>query len=627
MTRVCFTWLLAVGYPVGMMMLGLAVLSVPFYFARQTQLIAMIIVGGFVGVVEIDGQSLDKKMGLSLPTATALYELGILFLLFMAGMEVDLQAVKKAWQLILINGGGHILTNFGIFCGLGVAAFGGEASTIGIIYFALCCTLSSTIMVLGCLKKRAEMEKLHGQVILGIMVMQDITAVFAIAIMDAFDASPNAPPVNIPKKIGFLIMWFAILLVVLVLLNKFVLDKLFRFFAVTPEMLFIVTFAYSLGIAALFGHFLPTWIIGGFNQELAIFFAGVSIAALPYRVQIETFVEPIKAFGVVLFFFILGINLPLRPLSELEAAMGWGFGIGLLTVLVCPTLMWIFGILTGLDSKSAFLIGFTINQISEFSLILASAANGLQILTKTMYLVVVIAAIVAFILSGAGHGIMDKMYLSLFKSIMWPLDKFCRVKEEQEDGFEMHNHVVLLGFNEVGMEIAEYFRKTQGEDVLCVQLNPALHDRFKRFYKLNAAKAYKANAGPDLGTCSNIYSQYADPNNPDTWHHYGLHHAKLVVSCQQGTTESDCVLAGDLAHHNVPFLCLSDSNVEARVMYDAGVRYVIQTESLAAKAVKRQLEGQQLTKQTFMAEYRRVHQDDMRIEEEDPVRAQLAEFL
>ena len=42
--------------------------------------------------------------------------------------------------------------------------------------------------------------------------------------------------------------------------------------------------------------------------------------------------------------------------------------------------------------------------------------------------------------------------------------------------------------------------------------------------------------------------------------------------------------AEDLAKHNVPFLCLSDSNVEARVMYEAGVRYVIQSESLAAKA-------------------------------------------
>ena len=612
-----------------MMMLGLAVLAVPFYLAKQTQLIAMIVVGAFVGVVEIEGQKLDERMGLSVPTATALYELGILFLLFMAGMEVDLQAVMKAWQLILINGLGHISLNFGVFAGLAVAAFGSSASGVGIVYFSLCVTLSSTIMVLGTLKKRGEMETMHGQIILGIMVLQDIVAVFAIAVMDAFDASPGAPEVNIPEKLGFLLMWFAILLGFLVALNKFVLDALFRFYAVSAEMLFIVTFAYSLGIAAMFGHFLPTWIIGGFNQELSIFFAGVSIAALPYRVQIETFVEPIKAFGVVLFFFILGINLPLEPIDELVESLPWGFALAGLTVFIFPAIVWICAAVSGVDSKVGFLISFIINQISEFSLILASSANAYQIFTKSMYLTIVVAAITAFILSGCGHAVLDTAYERFGKKLLWPLDKYCRVKPPEEEAFEMHHHVVLLGFNEIGMEIAEYFRKSHGEDVLCVQLDPALHDKFKSFYRLNAAKALKQGApdATDSGVCSNIYSQYADPNNPDTWHHYELHHAKLVVSCQQGTTESDCVLAGDLAHHNVPFLCLSDSNVEARVMYDAGARYVIQSESLAAKAVRRQLGGQVLRKQNFMSAYVKHHKDDMRAELTDEHRKQLSEFL
>lgn len=43
---------------------------------------------------------------------------------------------------------------------------------------------------------------------------------------------------------------------------------------------------------------------------------------------------------------------------------------------------------------------------------------------------------------------------------------------------------------------------------------------------------------------TNIHSQYADPNNPDTWHHYELHAAAMVVSCQQGTTVSTCRASG-----------------------------------------------------------------------------------
>jgi Kef-type K+ transport system membrane component KefB len=68
----------------------------------------------------------------------------------------------------------------------------------------------------------------------------------------------------------------------------------------------------------MFGHFLPGWTkAGNFSQEIGIFFAGVSIAQLPYRVQIETFVEPIKALGVVLFFFFLGDTSPrLHPCTQ-----------------------------------------------------------------------------------------------------------------------------------------------------------------------------------------------------------------------------------------------------------------------------------------------------------------------
>ena len=41
------------------------------------------------------------------------------------------------------------------------------------------------------------------------------------------------------------------LVVALVFLNKFVVDRLFRLFAVSDEMLFIVTFAYALGVSGI----------------------------------------------------------------------------------------------------------------------------------------------------------------------------------------------------------------------------------------------------------------------------------------------------------------------------------------------------------------------------------------
>jgi Kef-type K+ transport system membrane component KefB len=272
-----------------MMLLGAAFLAVPFYLAKQSQIIVYIIVGAFV-----QSQNYHQEMQLSVATSSALFELGILFVLFMGGMEVDLGALMKGWQVVLINGLGQIVLNIAVFAGIAAgqsnAAFKGVGAA-GIIYFGICATLSSTILVLGALKKRGEMEALHGQVILGLMVMQDITAVLSIAIMPAFD--PNAAGTNIGETVGFLIMWFAILLIVLAVLARFVLDPLFTYFAVTSELLFICTFAYSLGVAAFFGWFLPGWTgAGSFSQEISIFFSGVAIAQACSITPISSIKEP-----------------------------------------------------------------------------------------------------------------------------------------------------------------------------------------------------------------------------------------------------------------------------------------------------------------------------------------------
>jgi len=638
-------------YPLGMMLLGTAVIAVPCYFAKQTQLLCYIIVGAMVGNLPTKDNSWQVQMNLSAETADALYDLGILFVLFMGGMEVDLQALKKAWKLVLVNGMGMIVLNLCAFMAICAAALGEgkpfgvlkdpDQSFVSIFFFGICCTLSSTILVLGALKKRGEMATMHGQIILGLMVLQDVAAVLSIAVMtSAFNPNapckldPATPCKGIGEIIGWLIMWFVILLLFLVAVQKTVLEKVFSFFAKTRELLFIATFAYSLGVAALFGHFLPAWTgAGSFDQAIGIFFAGVSIAALPYRVQIETFVEPIRAFGVVLFFFMLGIRLPLDLISG-EAVM-MGVVIAMLTLCVFPMFIWFTGFLTGIDGKTAFMIGWIVNQVSEFSLIIGSIAYSQDLFNSNMYLAIVCGTLITFVFSAMGHLAADAIYDNFVSKIIGCLDARCTVKEEAKDDFKLKHHIVLLGFNEIGLEITEFFREHEGKDVLVIQENPELHNLFTTLYKYNKAKedmGGEAGKGDEDSIATNVYSQYADPNNPDTWHHYNLHGASMVVSCQQGTTESDCVLAHDLAnpghgHHAVPFLCLSDSNAEARTMYSAGVRYVIQSESLAGRAIRRQMHSQILTKETFMKDYIELHQADMKEEDTIKNRKALAQFL
>lgn len=289
-----------------------------------------------------------------------------------------------------------------------------------------------------------------------------------------------------------------------------------------------------------------------------------------------------------------------------------------------PMLMWATGFVSGLDGKTAFMIGHIVNQISEFSLIIANIAVGMGIFTDTMYLTIVIGTLITFILSSMGHVHADAIYDKGVSKVLGPcMDARSWIKDDHVEPFDMQHHVVILGFNEIALEIAEYFRITEKKAVLLLQDNPALHQTIKSLYMYDKKANTQTNPhlspspipgveGVDGGggtrgleegkseVASNIFSQYANPSNPDTWHHYGLHDAALVVSCQQGTTESDTVLGRELLHHHVPFLCIADSNNEARVMYASGVRYVFQSESLAASAFKHQMWHEPLHKDRFM---------------------------
>jgi hypothetical protein len=272
-----------------------------------------------------------------------------------------------------------------------------------------------------------------------------------------------------------------------------------------------------------------------------------------------------------------------RRFPRFLQALPWGVLVGLLTVLVLPMLMWFTGLVSGLDGKTSFMLGHIVNQISEFSLIIANIAVGMGIFTKTMYLTIVIATLITFVGSSIGHVNADAIYDKLASKVLTFLDARCRVKDEAKHAFEMSHHVVILGFNEIALEIAEYFREKEQKPVVLVHEDPELHATLCSLYqgpgsKHDTGANGSAEEAPSehqhparslVGT--SIYSQYADPNNSDSWHHYGLHHASLVISCQQHTTETDCILAGELLHHNVPFLTLADSNNEVCISF-IGIR-------------------------------------------------------
>ena len=553
--------------PLGAMLLAAAVVAIILSYAKQASLFAFIIIGvlgGLFGVREV----INKEV------MTAFVDIGITLLLFMAGMEVDIPGLIKRWKLLLINGFGQIIGLFVISIGLGLIYVGidtnymesaglpAENATATLIYFALCLTLSSTILVIGTLKSTGQISQEHGQIALGLMVLQDIVAVVALAILGSLNPE-KAGGGSLGVEVAMIFAKMIGLAIILFFVTKYILNPLFKFFAQSGELLFIGTLGYGMGVAGLCE-------VIHFSSGIGAFFAGATLAALPYRHEIEDKVEPLKAFGVILFFMGLGFDISELKVEQMLGGLVEGLVLAVLVVVLTIPLMLVLGFLSRLDSKPSFLMGAIINQSSEFSLMLAVLCWQYKLFDPHLFIVITLVVLLSFFFSSLGHQFLDPFY-NAFSKILSFMDGRSIAKDESVDEeFEMEGHVVIMEYNELAIEIADFYAQ-RGQQVLLLDLDPHIIEHFEKQHGH-----------------SNIHAHYSNMADPDVWEDLAFDKAKVVISCMDGGQEAELAIARWLKKQSpeVPFIAATSSHEETLELYGAGARYVIQTEYLAAKSFR-----------------------------------------
>ena len=560
--------------PLGAMLLAAAVVAIILSYAKQASLFAFIIIGvlgGLFGVREV----INKDV------MTAFVDIGITLLLFMAGMEVDIPGLIKRWKLLLINGFGQIIGLFGISAALGLLYVGIDASYMeaaglpaenaapALIYFSLCLTLSSTILVIGTLKSTGQIGEEHGQVALGLMVLQDIVAVVALAIL----ASLNPDKVggsSLGIEVAMIFGKMIGLAIVLYFVTKYLLNPLFKFFAQSGELLFIGTLGYGMGVAALCE-------VIHFSSGIGAFFAGATLAALPYRHEIEDKVEPLKAFGIILFFMGLGFDISELKPAQMLGGLTEGLVLAILVVILTVPLMLVLGYFSRLNGKPSFLMGAIINQSSEFSLMLAVMCWQYKLFDPHLFIVITLVVLISFFFSSLGHQFLDPLYNAFSKTLSFMDGRSIGAAESGDEDFVMEGHVVIMEYNELAIEIADFYAQ-RGEQVLLLDLDPHIIEYFEHQHGH-----------------SNIHAHYSNMADPDVWEDLAFDKAKIVISCIDGGQEAEMAISRWLKIEapDVPFIAATSSHEETLELYGSGARYVIQTEYLAAKAFRNIFESEE----------------------------------
>ncbi|MFH1769967.1 MAG: cation:proton antiporter [archaeon] len=478
-----------------------------------------------------------------------LSEIGVAFLLFVVGLELNLTKLKDVGSVVITGSIIQIVTMFMV--GVGVAIWLGFAGTT-LIYVGLILSFSSTMVVIKLLVDKNELDTLHGRIIIGILLMEDLFAIIALSALQTISNFSMLLLVeSLFKVIG--------LLFVIYIGGKYIFPSIFKIAARSQEILFLVaiTICFSFGMLSV-----------AFQLSIAIgaFLAGVSLANLPYNLEIESKVRSLRDFFSTIFFVSLGMELVLDSISI------WIIPLIVLTLIIIvfkPFLITTILSFFGYKKKTAFMTSSTLTQTSEFSLIIVAQGAilghiGPEFLSMTTLLAVITITVSTYFIK------FDNQIYQRTSKYLGFFDNLSKNEKEMSNVDQHSEHkAILIGYDRMGYSIAKALSKVK-KDFLIVDFNP---DIIKKLIK---------NKTPCL---------YGDAGDIEIIDKLKLKQVEMIISTIPDINASTLLIKKVREVNSKAIIIVTSVDIEESLkLYEEGADYVIMPHLLGGNHISIMLE-------------------------------------
>lgn len=506
---------------------------------RQPVLLGYLIGGMIVGPA---GLGLIKEV----IQVETLAQFGVAFLLFALGVEFSFAELKKVKAIALGGGGLQIALTIGVtvvVCGLTGAW--GTLPAKG-VFLGSILSLSSTAVVLKCLMERNEAETPHGQVMLGILVVQDLALGLMLAVLPAL----HSPPEVIGVAVLTALVRIALFAAGAVAAGIWLIPPLLRLLARTEsrELFLLGVVTLCLGIALLTEYL-------GLSIEMGAFVAGLMISEVEYADQTLTYVEPVRDIFASLFFAAIGMLIdPVFLWNNLELILGLVALVFVGKFLIITPLVKLFRY----PLKTALIAGLGLAQIGEFSFVLASEGQVLGLVSRQIYLLILGTTAVTLILTPFVLRLVPFLF-SVGESIPW-LKPYLDGEGQAIDVSEniaLQNHVVVCGYGRVGKNLVKLLQQHNLPVVVIDQSE-------RRIQQLR-----------DAGV-SYVYGNCVSVHVLET---AGVNNAKgMAIALPDATSSRLCVKRALELCPELDLVVRAQQDKEIEVLYQLGAREVVQPE-------------------------------------------------
>ena len=362
-------------------------------------------------------------------------ELGVLFLLFLIGLEFSFDRLWAMRRHVLGVGSLQVFISAIIIFGLALLF---DVSLEGAIVLGMALALSSTAIVSQVLIEAHRFALPVGRLVLGVLVFQDLMVVPIVVIVGVLGGGAGEDSaLTLP---GFALAVAVVAAIIFV--GRFLHRPLFRLTAATGSRELVVAIALfmAIGTAVLTAEV-------GLSPALGAFLAGLLLGETEYKHQIEVDIEPFKGLLLGLFFMTVGMSLDIAAISLGPLA----FIAAIVVLLVAKAIVMyavarFFKVETSVAIEAAFLLA----SAGEFAFVVFTLARGtdlvdpavLQFLVSVSALSMILIPVLGILGRKAGAALADRK------------DKQA-LGAQGDDVSSLQGHIVIGGFGRVGRIIAQ----------------------------------------------------------------------------------------------------------------------------------------------------------------------------
>lgn len=465
----------------------------------------------------------------------SLAELGVMFLMFLIGLELSAERLWSLRRWVFIGGGAQVILS-AMIIGSIAYCFGNRVEIA--LLLGLVLSLSSTAIVMQLLTQQRAMATPMGQASFSMLMLQDFAVVPLLILVDLLGQKTTD---NLGMVVGITLLKSLAAVLFIFLVGRRVVAPVFRYFARQrqPEVFMALTLLVTLGIASATAA-------AGLSLALGAFLAGLLLAETEYRHEVEVTIEPFKGLLMGLFFMSVGMGINLAAFVQDYL---WILASVLGLVLIKATVVCLIMRRGRLSWGKAIEGGFLLSQGGEFAFVIIGVAVATQILppdlAQFMLLVVSISLLLTPLFAKLGHSL-GQYVEQQFGSQALP--------EQTNLPDELSGHVVIAGFGRVGQLLADILQK-QGVTYVAIE-----HDaHVVATLRNHGHKVFYGNAArPEL--LRKMHMQHA---------------AALLITMDQPAAAMHALLAARSEYPKLPIYVRSRDEIHALELRNAGATGVV----------------------------------------------------